>query len=165
MSIKHLISEIRQEIRWVAYGALFFWFPDILVHAFARNRFDGPQVWLVTAACPLALLVGYFVAAHFAARKISSLHPGLMILGMWCAGGIAMSAAWSFEGAGLANKSNLLFAGAVSLLTVVFPPLTAMLATYDGTLFALILGTLLMGIEAGTLSAQLVQPKLWKTAG
>ena len=88
MAIIKKIIEKRREMRWLLYGALFFWIPDIVIHAIARNNFDRVHIWLVTAACPLALVVGYFVVAHFSARRISSMHSGLMILGMWCGGGI-----------------------------------------------------------------------------
>jgi hypothetical protein len=165
MTIKQMISEMRKEIRWAAYGALFFWLPDILVHAIAQNSFDTVQVWIVTAACPLALVAGYFVIAHFSTRKVSSMHSGLMILGVWCAGGIAIMIASSFAGGAFARADGWLVAMAISFLAVIFPPFTGMLATYDGSFLALLAGTVLMGIEAGTLSARMMKPKLNKAAG
>jgi hypothetical protein len=71
----------------------------------------------------------------------------------------------SFAGGGFAAVDGWWTAVGLSLVVVIFPPFTAMLATYDGTLFALLLGTLLMSVEAATLSARMAQSKLWKTAG
>jgi hypothetical protein len=165
MSIIKKTIEKRREMRWVLYGAFFFWMPDVLIHAIARNNFDTVHVWLVTAACPLVLVVGYFVIAHFSIQRISSMHPGLMILGMWCGGGIAIMLASSFAGAAFASADAWRSSMVISLATVIFPPFTAMLATYDGSLFALLIGTVLMVIEAATLSARMVQAKFSKAAG
>jgi hypothetical protein len=163
MAIIEKISKNRKEVRWMLYGALFFWTPDVLIHAIRRYSFDN--IWLVAAVCPLTVIAGYFVVAHFSARKIAPLHSWLMILGIWCAGGLATMLASSLAGGGLASADGRWTVIAISLATVIFPPFTAMLATYDGTLWALLLGTLLLGMEAGTLSARVVQPRLGKATG
>jgi hypothetical protein len=162
--IKKAIAK-KREMWWVLYGAFCFWLPDVLIHAIARNNFDRLHVWLVTAACPLALVVGYFVIAHFSVQRISSMHSGLMILGMWCGGGIAIMLASSFAGAAFASAEAWRSSILISLATVIFPPFTAMLATYDGSLFALLIDTVLMVVEAATLSARMVQAKFIRAAG
>jgi hypothetical protein len=151
----------KRNLRWAVYGALFFWTPDILIHAIKRYQFDNPI--LVSLACPLTLVSGYFIVAFFSAGEISTLHPALATIGIWCTGGFATMLASSFAGGGLANPDGWLVAVGISFLTVVFPPLTLMLATYDGSLFALLVATLLMVIEMAGLPARIMQLRFSKT--
>jgi hypothetical protein len=118
----------------------------------------------VTALCPISFFVGYYVLVYFSSRKVTGLNSALMIVGIWCLGGIAMMISASFAGGGFSVGGR----GAttlISLLALVCPPITFIMATYDGSLLALIVGTALICAEAATLSARVVQPKLWKAAG
>ena len=145
----------KNSLLWMSYGALSFWIPDILIHAVRRYKFD--DILLVSIAASLTLVAGYLVAVYFSPRPVTAMNPFLVMAGVWCTGGIGTMIASSFADGGFAGKSGWLFATGLSASTVVFPPMTLMLATYDGTLFALLLITILMIIEATALSARFVQ--------
>jgi hypothetical protein len=122
-----------------AVGASAFWLPDVAIHAIARYNFDSDHAWFVTFASPVALLLVYFA---FRSRILSTgyLHCGkAMLAGVWLAGGLFMLTAASFTGGGFASldKESLLLLACTPL-----PPVTILMATYDGSLFALLLVTI-----------------------
>ncbi len=160
MKIKTIFE--RKNLRWALYGALFFWTPDIFIHAIKRYEFNNPI--LVSLVCPLTLIAGYFIIAFFSSHRNSALHPALAIMGVWCTGGIATMIASSFAGAGFASPDGWLAAAGLSLFAVIVPPLTFMMATYDGSLFALLGATLLMVLEMAVLSARMIQLRFSKVA-
>jgi len=138
-------------LRWGPIGAFLFWLPDILIHAFRRNNFDGKDAWIVTIACPLFLVTGYFLLGHYSKERFSTRHAASFLLAVWVFGGLAIMIASSFGGGGFVSGAGvalgLSFAG-------ILPPVTFILSTYDGSLFALIGGTAFLCAEMG---AQLVR--------
>ena len=120
-------------------GALSFWLLDVLLHALERYDFFGLDVWFLTAAMPML-----FFAAHFGAKRFygkSVLVAPWMLLGVWLLGNLFMMMGVSFSGGGFAVGPFRDIA--VMLLLSLLPPSTFMLATYDGSLFALLLVTAL----------------------
>jgi hypothetical protein len=159
-AIAHLFKI--ENLRWMLYGALLFWTPDILVHGVTGQKFD--DIWLVTLLPPLLCILGYCWLAYRSTTELTGLQPGLMLLGIWCAGGIGTMLASSFAGGGFAGANQWHDATGISLATIVFPPLSFMLATYDGTLFALLGITLLLSLEAAGLSARRFKLRLHRAS-
>jgi hypothetical protein len=147
----------RAFLKWGAIGALLFWIPDVIDHALLGYRFDTKDVRLVMLLCPLVVLVGYFILAYCSDEAFSVKQPASMLLGIWCFGGFATMLASSFGGGGFMAADGPLGAVELSVVGLVLPPLTFMLATYDGTLFALIGITALLCAEMGMQSASALQ--------
>ena len=156
MAITKRMFDVRN-LRWVLYGALFFWTPDILIHAIGRYNFNGHDVILVSLVCPLVLIAGYFATTFFSDHRISALQPGLVILGIWLAGGFAIMVASSFGGGGFMSPGGWSSPTSLLILSGICPLTTYMLSAYDGSLFALLGITLLMGLEMAVLSARRIQ--------
>ncbi len=133
-------------VKLALFGALCFWAPDLLVHLIQKNDFNS--LWFVTISCPLAVVVGYVCLIFLSKTEIGSRHTFFMLLGIWCAGGLATMISASFAGGGFA--SGFLSTAGISLSGFVFPPLTLMLGTYDGSLFALFLVSILLILDAAT---------------
>ena len=122
----------------VCLGALSFWVPDILVHLLRGNSFDSLDVRIITFVLPLILLI-----ACVAGAKIFHMTIGAsalrMLGGIWLFGGFLMTVSFTFSGGGFAKLGVL-----SSILLIAFswvPIYTGMAATYDGSLFALLLAS------------------------
>lgn len=120
-------------------GALSFWLPDVLLHAARGYSFAGLDAIFLSVGLPLAFFPAYLWAKRLYGKSV--LAAPWMLLGVWLLGGFFMQVGASFSGGGFA-------AGALSDLTVLlllcfFPPATFIMATYDGSLFGLLLVTLL----------------------
>ena len=152
----------RRNLGWALSGALLFWIPDILIHGLTGEKFDN--IWLVTFVSPILSLLGYIWLAFRFPGELTGLQPGLTLLGIWCAGGIGTMLASSFAGGGFAGANQWLGAAGISLMTIVFPPLTFILATYDGTLFALLVISLLLSLEAASLCARRLKLRLHRAS-
>lgn len=131
------LSTWSRRAKLLLLGALSFWLLDVLLHAAEGYDFFGLDVWLLTVAMPLL-----FFAAHFGAKRLygrSVLVAPWMLLGVWLLGNSFMMIGASFSEGGLAIgpfKDTLWM-----LLLSLLPPSTFMMATYDGSLFALFLVT------------------------
>lgn len=123
-------------------GALSFWGPELLLYAIRRK--DLPS--LVTFLLPGCLVLGYFLAVRLRWCKGAGQPSGaiFMLLGVWVFGPTAMVLGATFRGAGFLalNAHEALMA----TLGGLFPPFSFIMATYDGSLFALLLAWALMPI-------------------
>ncbi len=121
-------------------GALSFWLPDVIIHFLARRSFDSPHVWAITLVSPTTFLVAYLSLRRIAAHRDYRALGIAMMLGVWFLGGLFMiaiaTAAGGFAGP---NRIGTVF---MFLLFSWFPPLTWIMATYDGSLGALVIVTL-----------------------
>ena len=130
-------------MRWVEVallGALAFWAPDVLIHVIRRYAFSGLDVLLVTVLSPVAL---FFVL--FRSLTLFQLQAGKsairMLMGIWVLGGLFMMIGASFSGGGFTGPGGI--RDTVSLILMSLLPIyTFMMATYDGSLGALILTSL-----------------------
>ena len=118
-------------------GALSFWLPDTLVHAARGYDFSGVDALFLTVGLPLACLPAYLWARRLDGK--AAVTAPWMLLGVWVLGGVFMQIGFSFSGGGFASGS--LSDATVMLLLSLFPPVTFMMATYDGSLFGLLLVT------------------------
>jgi hypothetical protein len=121
-------------------GALSFWLPDVIIHVFARQSFDAPHVWAITLVSPTTFLIAYVSMRSVAAHRDYRLLGITMMFGVWFLGGLFIiviaAAGGGFAGP---NRVGTLF---MFLLFSWFPLLTWIMATYDGSLGALIIVTL-----------------------
>jgi hypothetical protein len=130
---------MRDIVRFAIVGALSFWLPALAVHLIARGNFDIPHVWLVTLLSPASFLIAYVVARHAADKRSFGWPCKAMLLGVWIAGNLFILLNATIDGAGFLTTGF----GFSMLLVIasVIPISTCMLATYDGSLLALILVT------------------------
>jgi hypothetical protein len=134
------------KIRWVRtlgfmlIGATGFWLPDVFLHVLHAHTFNARDVQIITLIMPLALL-GAFVAAKWACKGERPGRIGFsMLAGVWLLGGLFMAIGASFSGGGFVGPDGARGAVFVLLLSL-FPIFTFIMATYDGSLGALLLVT------------------------
>jgi hypothetical protein len=123
-------------------GAVSFWAPDIAVHAIRRNLFGRSEVLGLTLAMPLILLVCWVAVAKYfgMTAKAAAIR---MLLGIWLLGGLCMVVGASFSGGGFAGPDGI--RGAVKIIGMsLLPTYTFIIATYDGSLGALLLITAIL---------------------
>ena len=124
-------------------GALSFWIPDVLWHAVTAKK-DIPglaALTIPTVSMPLCLLGLYlFLKRRSTSGSTEAIGPALM-LGIWTLGGLFMTIGASFEGGGFLGPDG--FKGGVGLtLLAIVPIYTFVVATYDGSLGALVVASL-----------------------
>jgi hypothetical protein len=125
-------------LRAASLGAISFWIPDVLLHAVRRYSFDSPDLWIITIASPLVSFI-----ACVAGARLLNVTPGAaairMLLGVWLFGGACMIVGASFSGGGFVGPG---VRGTLLLVAVSWVPVyTWMAATYDGSLFALLIAS------------------------
>jgi hypothetical protein len=107
---------------------------SILLHG--RN-FGGRQAWVITFLLPTTFLLAYLVGRRFAVKRDFKWAGPAMLLGVWLTGGLFMMVAATVSGGGFASRDGL--RSSLSLIFFsMFPPVTYVMATYDGSLLALI---------------------------
>lgn len=136
---------MKTPLAYVLIGGLAFWIPDILTAVAKRAA-------LVDVIGPLpmtALLPAVPLAVYFVVRRYSNVvepAPSIALFlgtGVWMLGPLSMTLANTFLGAGFSIGHTGENIGYVVLLSV-FPPGTLMMSTYDGSLGALILLSIIM---------------------
>lgn len=135
-----MLSRIRETklALWLALGGAFsFWLPDVAIHIAARRSFNALHVRVVTFLLPAAFLCAYLAARRYAAKRDFKWVGAVMLLGIWLTGGLFMMVAASAAGGGFAGPDGVK-GGFVLAMLGALPPVTCMIATYDGSLGALI---------------------------
>ncbi len=135
-----LLSRIKQPrlaFAFAAAGALAFWVPDVVAHVMAGREFNSSHVKAITLALPITFLIAYVslrkVAAHRGYRPLGV----AMLMGVWLTGGFFMMIAAMASGGGFASADGVRHSLFITALSVI-PLVTYMMATYDGSLFALL---------------------------
>ena len=130
-------------VRRIFAGALGFWGSEIVLYAWTRHELD---IRLQTVLLPVSLLVSYFIVWRMERRKAGA-GPStaiFMLAGLWLLGTTAIMVGMTFLGAGLRNVG---FVGALgSVLMGAIPIYTFIAATYDGSLIALFIASVMMPI-------------------
>jgi len=124
-------------LSFAAAGALSFWLPDTAVHVAARPTFDSPHVWLITFLMPATFLLAYLVGRRLAVQREFKWVGLAMLLGVWLLGGLFMTVAATASGVGFAGPNGIRD-GLLMIALSLIPPVTYMMAAYDGSLFALL---------------------------
>jgi hypothetical protein len=121
-------------------GAVAFWLPEILLYAVERHELS---VRLITFLLPCVLLAAYAAVLLIRQKRDSMPSAAIfMLLGVWFLGTLAIAVGQTFLGAGFASDSH--FALFSVLLGTLIPIYAFIVATYDGSLGALIAVTVLM---------------------
>jgi hypothetical protein len=135
------VQQPRLALTLAVLGALSFWLPDVAIHVFAGPKFDSPHVRLITVLLPATFLIAYVIARRFAVQRHFKWSGAAMLLGVWLTGGIFMMISATAGGGGFVGPNGV--AGTLLvLLLLLFPIYTCIMATYDGSLFALLAATL-----------------------
>ena len=150
----------RPALMFASVGALSFWTPDFAVHAWAGHSLDSHHLWAITCLMPTTLLIAYVISRR-RARVNGFAWVGLaMVIGVWLTGGLFIMLNATVGGAGFATAGVV--PSVLAIFGSVIPILTCMLATYDGSLAALIIATaaalLIWAFEASGLKEALLHP-------
>jgi hypothetical protein len=137
-------------LSFAAVGALSFWLPDIAIHAHAGPNLDSRHAWAITVFASAVFLLAYVVARRFALKtKFKRLGPTLL-LGVWVSGGLFMTISALVSGSDFIGGTGLWRLAIIPMSIV--PIVTFILASYDGSLFALVAitlgGLLICGVRA-----------------
>jgi hypothetical protein len=124
-------------LKLMVLGAAGFWLPDTLWHAIRGFRFNARDVRGITILMPLVFLATYVLIKRACKSEPRRLLGWPLVLGVWLFGGLFMAIGASFSGGGFASPQGLAGVAEVLLLSVM-PPYTFIMATYDGSLFALL---------------------------
>lgn len=126
----------KQSLRLAIIGASCFWIPDVIVHGIAGYSFGRLHTIVVTFLMPVCM---FAALAWVAKQSRQSLKQStfLIVSAVWILGGAFMLTGATFSGGGFAQP------GVVKTLLLSFIPVyTFVMATYDGSLFALLIATL-----------------------
>jgi hypothetical protein len=126
-----------QFLKIMVLGAAGFWLPDTVLHALGANRiFSWYDARILTVVLPLTFLAT-FLAARRLQRGITPQRLGfLMLAGVWLFGGLPMMIGASFAGGGIMVPNGIYLTGLLLLLSLL-PMYAFVMATYDGSQFAL----------------------------
>jgi len=128
-----------------------------MLQVLVRTYREANQLWYIMFALPLTFTAAY-IAVRRHAEKNDFKHPGVaMFLGVWCTGGLFIMFEWSLVGGPAwpgGFQNNLMLA-----IMCIFPPVTAFMSAYDGSLpglLALTVGAALFcGVRASIAQIQL----------
>jgi hypothetical protein len=127
MDLHPLIRQPRLALTIAVTGALSFWLPDVAIHRVAGPNFNSLHVWVITLVSPTTFLIAYVLARRFVAKLGYDRTGVAMLLGVWFLGGLFMVLSGTIAG------------NVVGMVVLSFIPIvTYVLATYDGSLFALL---------------------------
>ncbi|HEV7219233.1 MAG TPA: hypothetical protein VGN39_10190 [Terriglobales bacterium] len=123
--------------RLLLLGGLCFWGPELLIYAWTRHETNAK---IITFLLPGTLLVGYFLISFFRrARQACPSAAIYMSVGVWLLASTAMLLGATLQKAGFYTGVGSVAALLIGLL----PPYALIMATYDGSLFALLLSLLM----------------------
>jgi hypothetical protein len=124
-------------VKLMVIGAVTFWVPDIAWHAIRGDQFNGQDVIGITVLLPLSFLGTYRLVKRLQGSDHEKTILRWMLLGLWLLGGFLIMVGASFLGAGFAKSGDRLQTLVISLI----PGIVYILATYDGSLGALLIVT------------------------
>lgn len=123
-------------LKLMGLGAVSFWVPDILWHVIRGAQFGGRDVISITVLLPISFLATYILVKKLQGNEHEKGILRWMLLGLWLLGGFFIMVGGSFLGAGFARSSDL-SDFLQSLLISFIPGIVYIMATYDGSLGAL----------------------------
>ena len=142
------MSGLKSSLLSVVLGAGLFWIPDIALHAVAATGLAAGHVLVLTGLLPITCGLGFAYRCRAQMKVAMRLTvAGLMVLGVWLFGPLAMTAGATFSGGGFSQSEAPVLPGLLGM-TAMFPLTTFMMSAYDGTLGALVVVTILLPIVA-----------------
>ena len=127
-------------------SALAFWLPSIVVHAMRGPRFGVLDMIIISVACPGTAAIVFAALCWLERGRSLARRASTFLLGVWIWGPPSMTVSAAFSKGVLHALSDL---GGFVFLWAFFPVTTPMMATYDGSLFALIMITCVFVILLG----------------
>lgn len=123
-------------------GAVAFWLPDVVWHAIRQYKFGTWDAIEMNILMPLSLL-GMYVHLRRRTKESTRFVGWPLILGVWCLGGLFVMMGATFTGGGFSDP-NCINDAVTLILALTFLPLFLIdAATYDASLPALILVTVI----------------------
>jgi len=148
VAMKAELGRTTKALTHALLGAFVFWAPNVMVHWIVAYRFSGFVVIGLTVLLPAVTILFFRVVLWPSLKQESRLSPALFaVLGIWIAGPSMLTFSSSFCGGGLTQPDAWRF---FVFGTLLFPLFTLVMSAYDGTVFALLLTTLLLPILANT---------------
>ena len=123
--------------------ALAFWLPSVVVHFMHGPRFGVLDVVIISVACPGTAAIAFAALCLLEWGCSLAWRASIFLLGVWFWGPPSMTVAAAFLGGGPHTLSDL---GGFVFLWALFPVTTPMMATYDGSLFALFIITCIFAV-------------------
>ena len=129
-------------LKYIVFGPLIFWIPSVFLHLLRGYRFSGIETITLTILLPLITclaLTFYWRTRRTPQNKLT--FALFAVLGIWLFGPVMMWVSASNTGGGFSRPDGLHF---VLVGTCMFPVFTFIMSTYDGTLGALLLTSVLL---------------------
>lgn len=122
-------------VKLAVINAAAFWLPDVLWHLVRGDKFDRYDVLGVTILMPVTLLVTYLLLRRANRAAPEAFRAWPLMLGVWELGGYFILLSATFQGSGFRhmNGGDVL----MSIVLPLIPVYTFIMATYDGSLGAL----------------------------
>lgn len=129
-------------LKYILLGPLIFWVPSVFLHLLRGYRFSRIEVIALTILLPLITCLALAFCWRIRITPQDKLTFALFaVLGIWLFGPVMMSVSASNTGGGFSRPDGL---HVVLVETCVFPVFTFIMSTYDGTLGALLLTSVLL---------------------
>jgi hypothetical protein len=143
-AMKAELVRTTEALTYALLGALVFWTPNVVVHWIIAYRFSGFVVIGLTVLLPATTILFFRTVSWPSLKQQSRLSQALFaVLGIWITGPSMLTFSSSFCGGGLTQPDAWRF---FVFGTLLFPVFTFVMSAYDGTLFALLLTTVLLPI-------------------
>ena len=144
--MKALSRVFRSLFGWVSLpqcltGGLVFWVPDVFLQLLRGEEFGHVDVKLLTILMPTATVASYLLQP-VRVDKGAMIQAASSLLGVWLVAPWALTTAATFTGGGFSHPGDVLVSMSVIIMSTIIPIYTVILATYDGSLLAILLVTL-----------------------
>lgn len=127
-------------------GGVAFWVPDIIAKAIGAVSLRDAR--MLSFICPAVLLLTYLPTGAWRRGRERWNVSLWMLIGVWVFGPAMISITSAIRGSSWAHPLNEWFGNfLVYAMATVFPPLTFIYSAYDGTVVALVIATLMLGLE------------------
>jgi hypothetical protein len=138
---------VRRMLIGLVVGAVAFWVPTVLWKLLRANSFSGRDVVGLTIVLPLVMFATARTMQHRVPQgRAPYFMPVAACIGLWLFGPIATTLSASAFGGGFAVQP--FDWGFLLLATAIFPAATFAMATYDGSLGAVVIATLVLILVA-----------------
>jgi hypothetical protein len=124
-------------------AGLAFWLPSVVLHAMRGPRFGVFDMLVLSVASPGTACVVFVALCAVGWGCSLAWRVSMFLLGIWMLGPPSMTFGATFSGGGLSVPSSL---GELVFLLACFAVSTPMMATYDGSLFALFIVTCVFAV-------------------
>jgi hypothetical protein len=152
LAMKEELRRTSKALTYALLGAFVFWTPNVVVHWIIAYRFSGFVVVGLTVLLPATTILFFRTFLWPSLKQESRLSAALFaVLGIWVSGPSMLTFSASFCGGGLTQPDAWRF---FVFGTLLFPLFTFVMSAYDGTMFALLLTTLLLPILANSRSKE-----------